>query len=332
MTLPRSPSPALAPALALMLAAAFLATPAEAGEHTVTVQEIAEMKAVYATVESTDILKARARIGGTVGGLAVDEGDLVEAGQTVAVVGDPKLMLQMRSLDARMQSLAAERAQAATDLQRAEDLKARGVIPQARLDDARTRLKVADRQLAAMRAERQVVAQQSAEGEVLAPGAGRVLSVAVVDGSVVLPGEVIATLAAENYILRLKVPERHARFVETGTRVEVAPRGLDTRADETRRAGEAVKVYPELADGRVVVDVRVDGLGDYFVGERTVVYLPTGTRPAMIIPEAALDRRFGNAFVTLADGTEVLVQTGRPRADGVEILSGLEPGDLVRLP
>ncbi|SDH57973.1 efflux RND transporter periplasmic adaptor subunit [Roseospirillum parvum] len=322
------------PLTALVALACLLAAPAaaRAGEHTVAVTEIAEMKAVYATVESTDILKARARIGGTVGGLALDEGDRVEAGQTVAVVGDPKLMLQMRSLDARIQSLAAERAQAATDLERAESLRAQGVIAQARLDDARTRLKVADRQLAAMRAERQVVEQQSAEGAVLAPGSGRVLSVAVVDGSVVLPGEVIATLAAENYILRLKVPERHARFVKAGAAVEVGPRGLDHRAEGPRRVGEVVKVYPELADGRVVVDVAVDGLGDYFVGERTIVWLPTGTRRAVIVPAAALARRFGNAFVTLADGTEVLVQTGRPRADGVEILSGLAAGDVVRLP
>ena len=41
---------------------------------------IADEKAVFATVESINTVPARARIGGTIGELLVDEGDMVEAG------------------------------------------------------------------------------------------------------------------------------------------------------------------------------------------------------------------------------------------------------------
>ena len=89
-------------------------------------------KAVFATVESANVVPARARIGGTVVELAVKEGDEVKQGQIVATVGDEKLALQMKSLDAQIAGLEAQLAQAQTDLDRAEDLFRKGTIPKTR--------------------------------------------------------------------------------------------------------------------------------------------------------------------------------------------------------
>ncbi len=55
----------------------------------------------------------------------------------------------------------------------------RGVSTQTQLDQAKTNLDVAERNLTAMRTDRSVIAQQASEGAVLAPGAGRVLNVPV---------------------------------------------------------------------------------------------------------------------------------------------------------
>ena len=79
-------------------------------------QTVPDQKAVFATVESRRIVPARARIGGTVAELAVKEGDHVELGQVVATVGDEKIALQMKSLDAQIAGLEAQLAQAQTDL------------------------------------------------------------------------------------------------------------------------------------------------------------------------------------------------------------------------
>lgn len=319
-------------ARAVVFAALFVAPPALAqeGALTVTPQRIEDRKAVYATVESADTLVARARIGGTVGGLSVDEGDRVAADQVIAVVGDPKLMLQLQSIDARIASLRAELNQAQTDLNRTETLYGQGVVPKARLDQARTAVQVLERNVASLRAERSVVEQQSDEGAVKAPGDGRVLEVKVTDGTVVMPGEVIATIASGTYVLRMEVPERHARFIEEGDTVLIGRRGLDRQqGDADLRQGEVVQVYPRLRQGRVVADVRTEGLGDYFVGERAVVYVATGEREVFVLPEAYLSTRYGVTYVSLADGPDVVVQTGGPVQGGVEILSGLREGDVV---
>ena len=66
---------------------------------TVALTLVADEKAVFATVESINVVPARARIGGTVAELKVKEGDRVGAGQIVATIGDEKLVLQMKALD-----------------------------------------------------------------------------------------------------------------------------------------------------------------------------------------------------------------------------------------
>src|ERR1039458_3521505 len=123
---------------------------------------VADEKAVFATVESANVVPVRARIGGTVVELAVKEGDGVKQGQVVATIGDEKLALQMKSLDAQISGLEAQFAQAQTDLARAEDLFSRGTIPKTRLDEARTGFNVPSNALEARTPERSVV-QRSAE-------------------------------------------------------------------------------------------------------------------------------------------------------------------------
>ncbi|MCP1336722.1 efflux RND transporter periplasmic adaptor subunit [Futiania mangrovi] len=314
--------------------AAFMALPGARAQEALTVApvQIADEKAVFATVESRSVVPARARIGGTLVTLRAGEGDRVEAGQVIGMIVDDKLALQIRALDAQIAGLEAQRAQAATDLGRVEALVNRGTLPTARLDEIRTALRVAENALQARRAERSVLVQRTSEGEIEAPASGRVLDVPVTLGSVVMPGETIATLAEENLVLRLRLPERHARFLSVGDPVR-----LDGAAmlRDGRGRGTIGLVYPQIENGRVVADAEVKGLGDYFVGERVRVWVSAGTREAFVIPADYLLTRYGVDYVHLARADappmEVPVQRGRQTPDGVEILSGLAAGDrLVR--
>src|SRR5512139_1317609 len=142
---------------------ALLTRPALAQENfTVAPTTVADEKAVFATVESANVVPARARIGGTVAQLSVKEGDKVAQGQVVAIVGDDKLVLQMKSLDAQIAGLEAQLAQTQTDLARAEDLFAKGTIPKTRLDETRTAFNVATNPHRARIAKRSVIKPQLA--------------------------------------------------------------------------------------------------------------------------------------------------------------------------
>ena len=316
-----------------------LASPALAIETlTVKPTTVADEKAVFATVESVHIAQARVRIGGTITSLKVREGDHVEAGQILGTVSDEKLVLQMKSLAAQISGLDAQLAQAKTDLDRAQNLFQHGTIPRARLDEAQTAYNVAVNAQRSRVAARAVVEQQLSEGNVKAPTAGRVLTIPVTTGMVVLPGEPIATIAVQNFVLRLRVPERHVGFIKAGDLIRYEATELGSSKP---RFGKISLVYPQILDGRVVANATVEGIGTYFVGERIRVWVSAGTRQAFIIPASFITTKFGVDYVHLRTKSgaivSVPVQRGRPapRPDlpnGIEILSGIDTGDVLVKP
>lgn len=306
----------------------------EANELLVKRQTVYDLKSLFASVQTVDVTLARARIGGTLVELLIDEGDTVAAGQKLARVRDPKQRLQIAATDSKLRSLQAQLQLAETTLKRVAKLYASGKISEAKQDEAQTQVDVVSADIAALKSDQAVIRQAQIEGDVLAPASGRVLQVNVTQGSVVLPGEVIANIAAESYILRLMLPERHARFIKLGDNVKIGERSmLDAgfgMGDLSRREGTISQVYPELDNGRVVADVVTEGLGGYFVGERVRVWVSTDKRQAFVIPPEFVHRRYGLSYVTLTNGVEVVVQPGMPVDKGIEILSGLREGDVLR--
>ena len=320
--------------ITMSLLAALTMTPSAVFAETFTVvsRPVSDEKAVFATVESVSVVPARGRIGGTIVQLNVREGDSVTRGQSIATVGDEKLVLQMKSLDAQIDALQAQSAQAQTDLTRIEGLVERGTLPRVKLDEARTALNVAENTSRARVAERAVVQQQLNEGQVLAPADGRVLKKLTAIGSVLLPGDPVVMIAQQNFMLRLRIPERHARFLKTGDKVRIDGAEI---GEQTSRSGTIELVYPQIEDGRVIADAKVEGLGEYFLGERLRVWIPGGERTAILIPSAYVTTRFGIDYVQVQQSgraTSTPVQRGRdlPTPDlpnGLEILSGIRSGD-----
>lgn len=318
-----------------MLTALVLAAIQTASSATYTVEPVmvVDEKAVYATVESVDVVGARARIGGVIGELRVDEGDLVEAGDIIAVVVDDRLAPQIGAANASAAALTAQLEQARTDLVRAQDLFDRGIFAQARLDEAQTAVDVLENQLTSARQGRAVLVQQTREGDVLAPTAGRILEVPVTAGSVVLPGENIASIASDLYVLRLMLPERHARSISEGDTIRVDGSALTGNVAPT---GFIRQVYPRIEDGRVIADAVVDGLGNFFVGERVRVLVGVDERQTIRIPAGFLSTRYGVDYVRVSTPGvgyhEVVVQTGGQSDGQIEILSGLGAGDVLVQP
>jgi RND family efflux transporter MFP subunit len=332
-----------AAALALLLGVALGVSPglspqAHAGEFLVRPQTAADMKAMFGQVQSRDIVPARARIGGTVVSRSVDEGAQVKAGDVLAVVADQKLALQAQSLDGQLSALTSQLDNADVAFKRAADLLPRGFITKAAYDQAKTNVDVLAHQIEAMRSQRAVVAQQMTEGEILAPKAGQILSMSAIPGSVVLPGESIARVAAGALFLRLSLPERHAALLKLGAPVTLAPSVADLAANKgaAPRQGRIVKIYPEIDNGRVIADAEMDDLGGYFIGERVQIVAPVGERQALLIPRAAIATRAGVDYVQVLrpEGPlDVAIVFADSHQDGmVEALTGLNAGDKVATP
>jgi RND family efflux transporter MFP subunit len=328
--------------MAIFVAATLLVAPgAWATEFVVKPTTIPEMKAVFGQVESRIVVPARARIGGSVREIRITQGDEVKEGQALAVVVDDKLALQLNAADAKIEAINSQLENARIEFERAQQLRVTGTGTQSRLDQAKMQFDVATNQVAAAKADRTVIEQSAREGTVFAPAAGRVLTVPVTLGSVILPGEEIARIAPGPYYLRLSLPERHAAEIVQGADVLVGERGLTQSATPITAAhpGRIVKIYPEITDGRVIADVEVAGIGNYFVNERTLVSIPVGKRTVLAVPPQAIRTLHGVDYVRIATATgelDVAVILGETfengGAKGIEVLTGLHNGDRVVLP
>ncbi|MFC2967551.1 efflux RND transporter periplasmic adaptor subunit [Acidimangrovimonas pyrenivorans] len=290
---------------------------------------VTDWKAVYGQIEARDQVPARARIGGTLVDLTVTEGDQVTAGQKIGEIVDEKITYQLNSIDAQLHALQAQLSNAKTELTRGEELLSRGVTTTQRLDQLRTQVDVLTNQIASTQAQRQVIVQQAAEGQVLAPIAGRVLTVPVTKGSVIMPGEAVATVGGGGFFLRLAVPERHAAFMEQGDAITI-------ETPEGTAEGHLAKIYPLIQGGRVSADVEVKNLPDRFVNARVLVRLPVGKRQALMVPATAVTTRLGLDYVEVMEGGDKVLRTVVPGShdkvngvDMVEILTGLSAGDRV---
>ncbi|MBU2889398.1 efflux RND transporter periplasmic adaptor subunit [Celeribacter halophilus] len=307
----------------------LIGTPMFSETLTLTPQAITEWKPVYAEVEPRDRVPARARIGGTITTLDVTEGDVVEAGQRVALIEDTKLLFQIEGIDAQLDALNSQLEKAQDDLTRGESLSERGVISTSSLQALQTNVTVLEGQITSLKAERQVVSRQIEEGEVLAPEAGVVLDVPVSKGGVIMAGEEVATIGSGGTFLRLGVSERYADTLTEGDTIQISGAG-------EAREGRLAKIYPLIESGRVEADVEVEGLDARFVGRRVQVRLPVGSHDAFLVPQTALTQSGGLDFVQIEQeaGTSerVVVPGNEVMRDGVayvEILSGLAAGDKV---
>ena len=313
---------------ALLVALMLSALPALA-ETPLAPVKVTDWKAVYGRIETRDRIPARARIGGILTELTAAEGDLVQAGQQLALIVDDKIGFQLSAIDAQLDALSAQAANAEAELKRGEQLQKDGVITTQRLEALQTAVDVVNGNIAANRAQRQVLVQQSAEGAVLAPVTGRVLDVPQAAGAVVMPGEPVAALGGGGFFLRLAVPERHAANLTAGDAIVI-----ETVAGE--KSGKLAKVYPLIENGRVLADVEVPDLSEDFVDARVLVRLPVGTREALLVPPTAVRTHSGLDFVTTqgANGpVERAVVLGPHHlvdgVDMVEVISGLVAGDVV---
>jgi len=197
-----------------------------AGRFQVRLQTIADLKPVPGTLTTRDMADARARISGVLVRLLVKAGDQVRQGQLIATIKDDRIALQTGAFDAQVSAAAAQATAAQADLSRTRDLFSHGVYAQARLDQVEAQAKAASGGLAAARAQRAASAEQGAQGAVFAPAAGRVLVADVPAGSVVMPGQSIATITAGPVVVK-------DRPAGSGSR---RPRGRRRRPTRGRRS------------------------------------------------------------------------------------------------
>lgn len=308
--------------------------PVVAGERmALTETRVVAWKDVAATVTSTDMADARARIPGVLEALYVREGDRVRAGQVIGRVVDSRLGYDSAAYGAQAAAAQAQLAQADAELARVRYLHANGVYAKARLEQAEAMARAARAQVTAAQAQQSAVGAVRGQGAVVAPSSGRVLMAPVPAGSAVSPGVSIATITSGAMVLRLDLPESLATQVRTGSTVIATGLVPGASADTAPRA-VVTRVYPSVQGGQMQADVAIKGLDDRLVGRRVTARIAAGERMALIVPRRFVTTRHGIDYVRVAGAKDsvatIPVQLAPgPDAAQVEILSGARVGDVL---
>lgn len=228
-------------------------------------------------------------------------------------------------------------AELATLRERAEELGIRRELETQRLraitESIGPQLEVQESQVARLTNIVQFQRRRVGSMRVTAGTRGVLQDMALEEGQWVLPGQTLARVVQpERLKAVLRIPETQARDVVLGQKVLV-----DTRTDTI--LGRVVRIDPAVQNGAVAVDVRL------------VDSLPPGARPDLSVDGTIeIDRiedaiyvgrpAYGQAFSTvglfrLADAgnyaERVSVRLGRSSVNTIEIVDGLQVGDVVVL-
>jgi len=249
----------------------------------------------------------------------VREGDRVEAGQRLARVGRSRIA--KTGLTAAREELRRQEA----EFQRVEQLVKSGSLPGDQLDTARSNLRRAEAQVAAMETG-------ADDYEINAPWGGLVSKVWISEGNYVAPRTPLVELYdPQSLVVRLAVPEQHALSVRTGTAVQIL---LDAHPGKSFPA-EITRIYPELdrTTRTVTVEAVLKEPVELISGMFARVDLPVQTaNDVMIFPESALIVRPNGETVIflLEDGTarQVVVEPVL-EAGGKVAVRGMKPGSTV---
>ncbi len=299
---------------------------------------LTETRDLPVSLVSTGRLESRAapmvaaEIEGRVLTLAVDEGDTVVAGETLASLDTTAPELELRAANAESARLAALLANAERRTGRMRELHGKGSVSREQLDDAEAerRALAAQREVAESRVR--IARDMRSRTDVRAPLAGRIQKRLVSAGDYVKRGEPLFELAASAALRALlPFPEQQAPLLAPGQLVELDSPLLPGKSLH----GVVTELRPAVgAQNRAVwaiVDVP-QGSGwrpEATVRGRVQVALHAG---AVVVPVRSVVRRpAGTVAYVIADGkaTQRVLRTGERSGDWIEALEGLRAGERV---
>jgi membrane fusion protein (multidrug efflux system) len=285
----------------------------------VRVGPVADEIATVGSLQANESVMVRAEIAGRIVGIDFTEGRAVKT-------GDPLVRLDAAELAAQAAQSEAAVELALANLDRATSIRAEHLISPQAFDELSAKSKETEAALAVAR-------ERLNKTTIRAPFGGRLGLRQVSPGDYVQPGQALVNLEDVSAVkVDFRVPEVRVGKVAVGQSLSVRVDAIPDRAF----TGTVTAIDPRLdqTTRTALVRARVPNpRGALLPGMFARVAVVIGERPnALLIPEQAVVPIGNDAFVfRVVDGKaeRVKVVIGRRGAGEAEIVSGLNPDDLV---
>lgn len=303
----------------------------------------------YAAIEA----RLSFRVPGKVERVMVRMGDEVEAGQILAVLDDADLQLQLQQVIAQEKEAQAQTRNAQAHYSRVRALYVKKNASLAELDAARSQTESAEAHLFAVQQAVELARTQVNYTVLTASEAGTVAVVTMEEGELVGLGQIVLVIASANDLeAHMMCPESLIAQISTGDTVSVV---LDNYPSQ-RALGVIWEIGVMSSNRTFQLAGVADGLGlattypvKVKILERNSKWrpgmalkvtsqLPTGIGSQRIFTPASSvgedkDGRFVFVLEKTGDGIGVVqkrtVQTGSFLDEGIEVVEGLDLGDLI---
>lgn len=246
----------------------------------------------------------------------------VRLGQSVKQ-GDVLVELATQEIQARLDQANAAFRQAEQDFNRTENLRKQQAATQAELDAAQARYNVAKATVAEAEA-------LSGDAKIRAPFDGVVARKLADEGDLAMPGKPLLELEGRAGLrLVADVPSLLASRVLPDAKLAVR---VDTLTDPITGTVAEISPAADPASRTVLMKVDLPETAGLSTGQFGRLAVPVGEGTFLFVPPTALVRRGQlEILFVAADGKAQmrLVRTGKETAQGIEILTGLTPGEAV---
>lgn len=304
--------------------------------RTITVAHTTDADPITLTgeIQARDQANLSFRLAGRVVERGVATGMTVAAGQVIARIDSADAQNLLRGAKASLTAAAASLDQAEAEERRQRELFQKGIVAQARYDQAEQALESARAQVEAAEADVQSAEDNVGYTELRADAAGTVVATGAEPGEVVQAGQMIAQIARDS--------GKDAVFNVPAPMIRTAPRDplvtvalADDPAVVTTGRVREVAPQADAATGTFAVKVALTDppaamrLGDTIVGS---ISLSTGA--VIRLPGTALTELDGSPSVWVVDPSALTVSARavnvlRYDADAVILGDGIEDGEIV---
>ncbi|WP_375056071.1 efflux RND transporter periplasmic adaptor subunit [Zobellella sp. DQSA1] len=296
-----------------------------------------------ATSRYSGILQAADRsdlafeISGSVRTIHVDLGDRIERGQSLAELDDKALRLELRAQQANLQHAQADLRGARLDYERRAALAGTGATSPSAVDQAEARFDRARAQVEALKAQVAQAEKRLADTQLIAPFSGEIVARLAEPSEYVGAGQSMLRAIGDRHRLEavIHIPGRARRDLDKGQRVQLSipHRGISANGFVTEVGAQANRA------GLFPVTVNIESNGHSLRPGESVEALwgHEGQAQSLLIPLTAyvpvgdglgqvfvVERRDGKARVVARN-----VKLGALRTHHIEVLSGLEHGELI---
>ncbi len=300
--------------------------------------------------------------------ILLEAGDRVEIGQLVIVLTSPELEAELASVrsqlaqaEVQLEAAKLDLASGQAQLKQAQDNLARkkalldaGALAEAEYEAAQLEVSQIENQLAQLESSVAGLSKQlqnqeqmldallrkNTELEVRSGVEGILLDVPVKEGQMVGPGTLLAQIAAgKGMEVKTELLSDEIRSVQVGQKAAITSPVLG----EESLSGQVAKIYPQayervsalgVVQRRVPVLISLDETGNLRPGYEVRVSIETLRKEnVVLLPREAVQVNSDGSYqvMKVVDNRMVIqpVQIGEKNQQFVEVLSGIEPGQLV---